>query len=95
LPDTIAGFATDTYLKRLAQPANFRLGQEIVRGRGVVVTSANPHRVTALVTPPGGQRRTVELSADAAGLHCRCSCTGKAGYFCKHCVAVALKARQG
>jgi len=70
---TVARLATDDTLSRLAIPSDIRLGREIAEQGGVVLTSVAPDRVTALVTPPEGQRRTVELTADETGLRCRCT----------------------
>jgi hypothetical protein len=63
----------DESLKRLARPADLRLGQEIAARGGVQITSLSPDKVTAKVQPPGGQRRTTELFATEDGLKCRCT----------------------
>lgn len=73
MSNTIAGLATEENLARLASPSDRRLGREILEEGGVVITSSAPHGVTAFVTPAGGQKRTVEMTADASGLHCRCT----------------------
>ena len=73
MSNTIAELASDENLERLATRSDRRLGREILAEGGVSITSSSPQRVTALVTPVGGQRRTVEMTADTAGLHCRCT----------------------
>jgi hypothetical protein len=73
LSHTIPEIATDDYLASVATRSDRRLGKEILEAGGMDITSAAPQRVTALVTPAGGQKRTVELTADTSGLHCRCT----------------------
>ena len=73
MTETIAHLAAEENLARLATPSDRRLGREIAAQGGVVLTSVAPRHVTALVTPRGGQRRTVEMTADGTGLHCRCT----------------------
>jgi hypothetical protein len=51
-------------IRKLATPANFRLGREIATQGGVELTSVSGTKVVAKVHPPGGQKRTIK---------CRCT----------------------
>jgi uncharacterized Zn finger protein len=80
----------------LATPSNLRLGRDILDQGGVELTRLESLRVSAKVggVAAADQRRTVELFSGPAGLEWSCTCTGREDLFCKHCVAVALAARQ-
>ncbi|CAK1327012.1 Uncharacterised protein [Burkholderia pseudomallei] len=83
-------------LERLATPANARLGLAIVADAGVTLTILEPEHVRATVggVPASPQRRTVELTRDAAGVMWSCTCTRNRDRFCKHCVATVVAAWQ-
>lgn len=73
MSSNIAELASDGNLARLATRSDRRLGRQILDEGGVLITSSTPRKVTAFVTPVGGQKRTVEMTADENGLHCRCT----------------------
>jgi uncharacterized Zn finger protein len=79
-------------LKRLATPANLRLGHEIVEQGGVAVIEATPDRVIAKVggVRAADGRRTATLTLGQSGLEWSCTCSRHSGLFCKHGVAAAL-----
>jgi hypothetical protein len=70
---SLIDFIDDESLKRLARPADLRLGREIASKGGVEIIETSPSRVVAHVQPPGGQKRTTELTATEDGLKCRCT----------------------
>ncbi|HEV7719366.1 MAG TPA: hypothetical protein VGO70_10375 [Arsenicitalea sp.] len=76
----------------MATPANLRLGRSIAADNGVEFLEFGPLLVRARVggTPDAGQRRTVVLQSNSAGLEWSCTCTSAKTLFCKHCVAMAL-----
>jgi hypothetical protein len=70
---TLIDLLDDEYLQSLARPADFRLGREIAKKGGVTLIESGPYEATAKVQPPGGQKRTVVLTATPRGLECRCT----------------------
>jgi uncharacterized Zn finger protein len=88
LMSSVADLVEPDHLRRLATPANLRLGEEIARGGGVELIEYGPCEVAARVAD--GQRRRVTLSSTPQGLAWRCSCTKRPELFCKHCVAAAI-----
>jgi uncharacterized Zn finger protein len=90
--ETIVELTEPEALKKLATPANFRLGKEIVRQGGVHFGNITSLRVSAKVggVQAADQRRAVELTAFEDGLHWSCTCSSRRDLFCKHCAAVGL-----
>lgn len=74
----------------LATPSNVRLGQEILEGDEVEVTSSDPGRIMFRVGGILTGHRRAELWSSADGLHWECTCTSNPDLFCKHLVAAAL-----
>lgn len=74
------------------KPFDLRAGRAIVSEGGVKITLLEPARAKAIVggVASAGQRRSVELSADAGMLRWSCTCTKRKDHFCKHCVAAAV-----
>ena len=60
-------------LRKLATPSNFRLGKEVFERGGVQIIAQTPFQVTAKARSPGGQNRTVVLTATPEGLKCGCT----------------------
>ena len=91
---SVADLVEASAIEKLATPSDLRLGREIVAQDGVVLDDFGPLKVVARVggVPASATRRTVVLEATSQGLTWSCTCTKKAGHFCKHCVAAALVA---
>jgi uncharacterized Zn finger protein len=89
-------------LADLATPANLRYGTAIFERGAVEFLETSAYRVTAWVggldgdvASGGGQRRRTRLSSTQRGLHWHCAGNPKDhDIFCKHCVALALAARE-
>ena len=79
-------------LRRLATPANLRLGQEIIEQKGVTLIAVTPQHVTAKVggVPAADGRSRLTLKVGQSGLQWSCTCTKRGDLFCKHAVATAL-----
>jgi uncharacterized Zn finger protein len=77
---------------RAASIDDYKSGQEIVDAGGVMLELANPLKVTAKVSPPGGNIQHTELASAPDGLQWRCTCP--ANTFCSHLVATALTVLQ-
>ncbi len=60
-------------LKDLSTPSNFLLGKEILSAGGVEIIETGKFKVTARARAPGGQNRTVVLTAGESGLKCGCT----------------------
>ena len=80
------------YVRSLATASNLRLGREIVKSHGVEFIEIGPCVAVARVQPEGGVSRTTELRLTKQGLAWKCTCTSTR-LFCKHCVALAITAR--
>jgi uncharacterized Zn finger protein len=86
--------------RQLATPANFRYGQAIYKRGGVEFIEDTNSKVEGWVSgldgsvaEGGGQRRRTQLFVTHKGLAWHCAGNPKNHQiFCKHCVALALKA---
>ncbi len=80
------------YIRSLATASNLRLGREIVKSHGVEFIEIGSYEAVARVQPEGGVSRTTEVRLTEQGLAWKCTCT-RTRLFCKHCVALAITAR--
>jgi uncharacterized Zn finger protein len=87
-PD-VAHLVDGAAILRLAEPADYDRGRELVDRGAVRIESVTTARVAAMVEE--GELRRVELRATERGLEWWCGCPpGRAGKFCLHVVAVAF-----
>ena len=87
-PD-VAHLVDGAAILRLADPADYDRGRELVDRGAVRIESVTPARVAAVVED--GEPRRVELRATERGLEWWCGCPpGRAGAFCLHVVAAAF-----
>ena len=89
---SLTGCLSLEYIRSLATASNLRLGREIVKSHGVEFIEIGPYVAVARVQPEGGVSRTAELRLTEQGLVWKCTCTSTR-LFCKHCVALAITAR--
>lgn len=85
---TVARLVEPAKLQARASVDDFKQGQAIVAGSGVMLELTNPLKVTAKVTSPGGTIQHTELTSTPKGLYWKCTCQSPA--FCSHLVATAL-----
>lgn len=79
-------------LEGLASRSNFRYGKNIFKNGDVGFEKVNAFNLVGMVEGGGTEKRSVEITSTAKGLRWKCSCTAKKDFFCKHCVALGLKA---
>ena len=89
---SLAGCLSLEYVRSLATSSNLRQGREIVKSHGVEFIEIGPCVAVARVQPEGGVSRTTELHFTEQHLAWKCTCTSTR-LFCKHCVALAITAR--
>ena len=70
---TLAELLSESSLRDLATPSDYLLGKEISRQGGVEIVKIGRYEATARSKAPGGQKRTVSLTATKTGLKCGCT----------------------
>lgn len=88
----LADYLEDSVLFRLAGYPNYQRGLEYVYENRITLTYVAHDRIEAQVR--GSWDYRVVLGIEGDELHYSCTCpVGEGGYFCKHLVATAVKAR--
>jgi uncharacterized Zn finger protein len=90
----VKSLITEEELEQLASRSNFRYGQKIAEEGDITFTKVNTFNLFADVKHHNGEKRSVEIMSTPKGLRWRCTCTSRKDLFCKHLVAVGLKAVQ-
>jgi 8-oxo-dGTP diphosphatase len=85
---------TDDNVRKLATPANIRLGHTIESGGEVAFGVFRPERIEARVMMPGMNTRHTAVWFDSDAMLWSCTCTAGPALFCKHLVATALAAQR-
>ncbi len=89
--DSVADLVEPVKLEVRASVDNYKKGKEIVDANGVMIESSNPLKVTAKVTPVGGEIQHTQLASVPGGLQWECTCNNQRE-FCAHVVATAMVA---
>lgn len=88
--EQLANLIATEQIEKLASRSHFRYGKQMAEDGEVTITKSNRFNLEATVKFGGHEARKVNIISTPKGLRWKCTCSSKKGFFCQHCVAVAL-----